>query len=170
MNAHSYNIIVRYVVAEECYEAKVLELPDTAEYADTYQEAYELAIDTIEATAAAMEEKGKKMPTPHIPAESDYSGRVTLRLPKSLHAAMVHISEQEETSLNQMICSIVAAYRGFDGAMQKTMEDWITIPPNTPSRSSKANRLRVISTTTPNAREASAPDTRDGWGKSAVGA
>lgn len=53
VDARQYNITVRFgqFVDEECYEAKVAELPDVAEYADTAEEAYALAIDTIETLA-----------------------------------------------------------------------------------------------------------------------
>ncbi|MFA5633320.1 MAG: hypothetical protein WC997_17605 [Porticoccaceae bacterium] len=37
-------------------------MPDLAEYGDTAEEAYALAIDAIETTAAALAEKGKPMP------------------------------------------------------------------------------------------------------------
>jgi len=35
---------------EECFEALVKELPDVAEYGDSYDEAYELAVDSIQTT------------------------------------------------------------------------------------------------------------------------
>ena len=53
MNPQNYNITVRRASfdGEVFFEARVKELPDVAEYADTADEAYALAIDTIEATA-----------------------------------------------------------------------------------------------------------------------
>ena len=56
---------------EECFEARIAELPDIAEYADSFAEAYHLAIDTIETTAEIFAEQGKTMPQPIIPAD-DY--------------------------------------------------------------------------------------------------
>jgi predicted HicB family RNase H-like nuclease len=58
------------------------------------QEAYNLAIDTIETTAELLTEQGKPMPPPIIPAD-DYSGRVTLRLSKSLHRALAKTADDE---------------------------------------------------------------------------
>jgi predicted RNase H-like HicB family nuclease len=65
-NPASYSIVLRFGVfdGEECFEARVLELTDVAEYADTYVEAYELALDTIRVTAKAFSESGKLMPAP----------------------------------------------------------------------------------------------------------
>jgi len=35
---------------EECFEALVKEIPYVAEYGDSYDEAYELAVDSIQTT------------------------------------------------------------------------------------------------------------------------
>jgi len=97
---------------EECFEARVAELPDVVEYADSFDEAYALAIDTIETTAAIFEEQGKTIPQPIIPAD-DYSGRVTLRLPKSLHRALAKAANSEGVSLNQHLTNVLNYYSGY---------------------------------------------------------
>lgn len=97
---------------EECFEARVAELPDVAEYADSFDEAYVLAIDTIETTAAIFEQQGKTMPLPFVPAD-DYSGRVTLRLPKSLHRALAKAANSEGVSLNQHLTNVLNYYSGY---------------------------------------------------------
>ena len=53
MNPRDYNISIRRVLVDEdqLFEARIRELPDVTEYADTMEEAYELALDTIETTA-----------------------------------------------------------------------------------------------------------------------
>ncbi len=71
MNPYNYSITVRRIEDEHeepCFEARVRELPDVAEYADSFQEAYELAVDTIETTAHALAEQRRKMPSPAPPA------------------------------------------------------------------------------------------------------
>lgn len=75
----NYNITVRkgWFDGELCYEARIAELPDVAEYAVSYQEAYALAIDTIEVTAELLVAQNKAMPAPMIPT-NDYSGRASL--------------------------------------------------------------------------------------------
>lgn len=64
MKMIKYNITVRKSLSsgEEHFEARVLELPDVVEYADSYEEAYALAVDTIETTAEIYKEKGKALP------------------------------------------------------------------------------------------------------------
>ena len=117
MNPHSYNITVRRADfdGEVFFEARVKELPDVAEYADTFDEAYALAIDTIETTAEVFAEKGKAMPVPYEPVD-DFSGRVTLRLAKSLHRNLAEGAEQEGVSLNQHINNILSYSSGFCAA------------------------------------------------------
>ncbi len=97
---------------EECFEARVAELPDVVEYADSFDEAYALAIDTIETTATIFEQQGKSMPEPFVPAD-DYSGRVTLRLPKSLHRALAKAANSEGVSLNQHLTNVLNYYSGY---------------------------------------------------------
>lgn len=73
IDAYSYSITIRKTTGEngQVFEAKILELPDVTEYADTAIEAYELAIDTIEVAAKIFFEAGKNMPRPYSPEEED---------------------------------------------------------------------------------------------------
>ena len=59
-----YSITVRKGLfdSEECFQAQLAELPDIAEYADSFDEAYTLALDTIETTATIFEQQGKAHP------------------------------------------------------------------------------------------------------------
>lgn len=125
MDPRAYSIEIRYgnYEGEACFQARVLELPDLYEYADTHDEAYGLVIEAIEMTAEALAEQGKKMPAPFEPLV-EFSGRVTLRLPKSLHASLAKSAEREDVSLNQLMVSILSGYRGFDLGMQKTHDEW----------------------------------------------
>ena len=113
MNPHDYSITVRRVVADDgpCFEARIRELPDVAEYADTFSEAYELAIDTIETTAEAFAETGHAMPAPACPVE-DYSGRMTVRVSKTLHRDLALVAEEEGVSLNLLISDALSHFAG----------------------------------------------------------
>lgn len=109
MDAQNYSITVRKGVfeGEECFEARVREFPDLTEYADSFDEAYDLAIDAIETTIAIFQEKNKPVPTP-IEVTDDFSGRVTLRMPKSMHQAYSQWAESEDASLNQLIVNCLS--------------------------------------------------------------
>ena len=109
-----YTITVRKGLfdGEECFEARVAELPDVAEYADSFDEAYTLALDTIEMTAVIFEQQGKIMPLPFVSSD-EYSGRVTLRLAKSLHRALAKAADSEGVSLNQHLTNVLNYYSGY---------------------------------------------------------
>ncbi|WP_376692020.1 toxin-antitoxin system HicB family antitoxin [Wenzhouxiangella sp. EGI_FJ10409] len=113
MNANAYNITIRQVEVDgqELFEARVRELPDVVDFGDTWEEAYELAVDTIETTAKIMAERGRRMPEPAI-VEDDYSGRVTLRVPKALHRRLAEQAQHESISLNQYLVSLLAFHTG----------------------------------------------------------
>jgi len=130
MNPHDYGITVRRFEDDNghpYFEARVRELPDVAEYAGSFQEAYELAIDTIETTAQIFAEQGRKMPPP-APAADEYSGRITVRTTRSLHRELSLLAEEENVSLNQLIVSVLGVYTGMK-AMPLSLSkivDWQT--------------------------------------------
>lgn len=128
IQANRYGISVQFgnFEGEECYVARVRELPEIAEYADTQQEAYELALDAINTTAVLLAELGRPMPPPYL-APHEYSGRVTLRLPQSLHRSLAQMAEDEGISLNYLLASVLAAFRGFDSALKVQNSEWHTI-------------------------------------------
>lgn len=151
IDASKYNITVRkdWFDGELCFEARVAELPDVAEYADSFEEAYALAIDTLEVTAEIFASQGKPMPEPTIPAD-DFSGRVTLRLSKSLHRALAKAADDEGVSLNQHLTNVLNYFSGYAKAIeeQNSTSFWKTTPSPTKQRL-MASHLKVVSTSQP---------------------
>lgn len=134
---YAYTITVqkRNIDGDVCYEARVKELPDQIVYGDTHNEAYDLIIETIETTAVLFAKIGKPMPTPLVPDDEDHSGRVTLRLPKSLHKTLVVRADSECVSLNQLISTALAHFEGFNTATTKiiqpsAMSKWAEVEAN----------------------------------------
>ena len=113
VNPYAYNVTVRKGVFEGAalFEARVQELPDVCEYAESAHDAYDLAIDTIETAAAMFAEAGRPFPSPAV-ARDDFSGRVTLRLPKSLHWALARAAGDEGISLNKHLVTVLASHAG----------------------------------------------------------
>lgn len=113
IDAFRYHITVSKVCVdgEDYFVTTVKELPDVRAYGDTYQEAFDLAIDTIETAAEMFAEEGRAFPAPAEKSD-DYSGRVTLRMPKSLHRVVAEQAEAEDVSLNQYILSVLAHATG----------------------------------------------------------
>ena len=117
IDPHEYNVTVRKIVheGEILFEARVKELPDVCEYSEIMAEAYDLAIDTIETAAEMYAEAGRYFPPPTVP-QDEFSGRVTLRLPKALHRTLALGAEDESASLNQYLVNILAHHTGLAGA------------------------------------------------------
>src|SRR5680860_198688 len=111
INPYAYNITIRRDTfeGEVLFEARVKELPDLTEYGESYEEAYNLAVDTIETTAEIFAEKGSRFPDAMVPID-EFSGRVTLRLPRSLHRALAETSDTEGVSLNQHLVNVLSYY------------------------------------------------------------
>lgn len=108
-DAERYAVTTRKVVVDgdEVWRATVRELPDLAEFAESREEAIELALDAIESLKASAAEEGRPFPEP-VEDEEDYSGRVTLRLPKSLHREIALRAKDEDVSLNSYIVTNLA--------------------------------------------------------------
>lgn len=122
VNPHAYNITVREVVFERetLFEARVKELPDVCEYAESASDAYELAVDTIETSANMFAKQGRQFPSPATP-QDEFSGRVTLRLPKSLHRMLAGGAENEGVSFNQHLVIILTFHSGIETAMETSL-------------------------------------------------
>ncbi len=108
IDAELYTISIRkeYIGKDTLYVARVAELPDVEEYADTYEEAYSLVRDTIEISNKLCLENNIPFPEPRGNQKKDsMSGRVTLRMPKSLHFYLSEEASNEDVSLNQYIVS-----------------------------------------------------------------
>lgn len=109
---HRYTITIKLVSIEEgeYFEAVVAELPDLVEYGETYDQAYSLAVDSIATLNESALEQGRAFPEP-MPSQAleDFSGRVTLRMSKSLHASASKLADREGVSLNSWIVEAVSA-------------------------------------------------------------
>jgi predicted HicB family RNase H-like nuclease len=104
-----YGISVRLVREGEAemYEARVVELPDVRTYGDTWTDAYTAAVEVVRTTQEIFAEKGRPFPEVQVP-EEEFSGRVTLRMSKSLHRDVHERAERDGVSLNQWIVEAVS--------------------------------------------------------------
>jgi hypothetical protein len=64
-------------------------------------------VDAIESLKASAAEEGRPFPEP-IEDEEEYSGRVTLRMSKSMHRAAAQRAINEDVSLNSYIVECIA--------------------------------------------------------------
>lgn len=118
---HAYTILVKKLLVddEQLFKAAVKELPHVDVYGDSYQEVYESCIDVIETLHEMAQERRKRFPAP-IQEEEDFSGRVTLRMPKTIHRQIAALAETEGVSLNQYIVTVLSHQVGL--TMSRTQE------------------------------------------------
>lgn len=109
INPDDYTITVKRVSldGEFVYRATVRELPHLAEYADSHEEAYALARDAIQTLYEAAKQEGREFPIPSQD-ELEFSGRVTLRMPKSLHRQLSDQADAEGVSFNHFLVTVLA--------------------------------------------------------------
>ena len=93
------------------FVGRVAELPDVTAYEDSYEEAHNILLDAITSLKKIADKQNRTFPIP-FEKEDEYSGRVTLRITKSLHKLASLMADREGASLNQFLSTIVAAAVG----------------------------------------------------------
>src|SRR6476659_252467 len=87
------------------------ELPDCTSRGDTAEEAIAGLKDAMAAWIAPALREGRDIPEPR--SEATHSGRLLLRMPRTLHAALTKAAERENVSLNQFITDSLASVVGW---------------------------------------------------------
>ncbi|HEY3316655.1 MAG TPA: type II toxin-antitoxin system HicB family antitoxin [Bacillota bacterium] len=108
-----YPFIVRQVVNDQGkpeWEAEVPDLPGCAAGADTFDQLAALLGDAIDDWIQAAREMGQDIPLPSD--DEDYSGRVTVRMPRYLHRRLTQLAKLNDTSLNLFIVAALALKAG----------------------------------------------------------
>lgn len=115
---YDYTITVKRVEedGEALFVASVKELPHVHGDGPTFTEAYEMAIEAIQALQQLAAELDKPFPLPATEPSDEWSGRFSLRLPKSLHRKAAQMADEEGVSLNQFLSSIIAEVVGTKSA------------------------------------------------------
>ena len=90
--------------------AQVRELPGGMTEGDTEQEAVEMLKDAMRAWIEVALQRGIRIPEPR--PQPAHSGRFVVRVPKSLHRDLARRAEEEGTSLNQLVVSVLSRAAG----------------------------------------------------------
>lgn len=119
-----YTITIRKetVDGETCYVGSVAEFQNVSAYEDTYDAALAIIRDVLTTIAMVAKEKGQQLPAPRTESDEIPSGRITLRMPRSLHAKVIRRAEVDETSANQIINIAVAEYLSQISTAEKATE------------------------------------------------
>lgn len=110
--------------AEGGYSAEILEFPGCYSYGDTVAETMQNLEDAAFNWIGAAIVQGQDIPRPFSSYEA--SGRVALRLPRSLHHKAVQMAERERVSLNTFLVGAIEARVGvgnFYDRMIKNLEN-----------------------------------------------
>lgn len=86
--------------------ASVRELKGCMTEADEFDEAARQIRDAMHVWILDAIESGDLIPEPR--GEEEFSGKFSIRLPKTLHRDLVHQAEREGVSLNQYITSVLS--------------------------------------------------------------
>ena len=107
-----YTITIRKedVDGETYYVGRVAEFMNVTAYENTHDAALEVIRSALVAIAARSKETGRTLPAPMSDASSEPSGRMTLRMPRSLHAKLNAQVQIDDMSANQLVNLALAEY------------------------------------------------------------
>lgn len=108
---------------EDGWFARVIDLPGCMTWADTFEDLRPMIEDAKRGWIQDALEYGDPVPEPRT--AKDFSGKVNLRMPKSLHRDLARQAEEEGVSLNQLMVSYLARGTGDSSSASKVT----AIPP-----------------------------------------
>jgi antitoxin HicB len=102
--ANRYPANVFWSDEDEGFIAVASDLPGCSAFGETQHEALTELQSAIAAWIKAARAAGNPIPEPSQPAvDNIYSGKILVRMPKSLHAQLAQVAKTEAVSLNQHI-------------------------------------------------------------------
>lgn len=101
------------------------DLPGCVAGGETQEEAIMMAEDAKRSWLQIAFEEGKKIPEPYNKYDNEYSGKFTLRIPKSLHRELTLEAEEQNVSLNQYLLFLISQnhYRVCENQKTETNPD-----------------------------------------------
>jgi predicted RNase H-like HicB family nuclease len=101
-----YTYLVTWLEDEEEYVGRCKEFPLMTAFGETQEEAISEIKELIATTLEILEEDGDEIPKPI--SEKNYSGKILLRLPRSLHKKVFEQAENDGVSVNTFLNIIIA--------------------------------------------------------------
>lgn len=83
---------------------------------ETAEEALEMIRDAMRAWLEVALAEGDEIPLPESMQQADYSGRISLRMPKSLHRKIAEEAKAEGVSINSYIVTTLSEQNAFHRA------------------------------------------------------
>ena len=110
-----YTIIM--IPDDEGYYVKIKELPGCMSQGDNESEALSNIQEAKELWLETAISRNISIPEPE--SDETYSGKFIVRLPKSLHAKIARRAKEENTSINQLVVSMLSNRSGEYDMMKK---------------------------------------------------
>ena len=109
---YNYQIVIYPVETEAGTEwiARYPEVNNTGGSGATPEEAIDDAKKNLDFELSLLAEEGKEPPVPY--EQPNYSGKISLRLPRSVHKQIAELSAAEGVSINSLISAAVAGFIG----------------------------------------------------------
>jgi predicted RNase H-like HicB family nuclease len=109
-----YPIEIFYSEEDGGFIAIAKDLPGCSAFGKTAVEAAKEIQDAVKAWREAAEAAGNPIPEPsrHVEDASLPSGKILLRVPRTLHAALIECARKESVSLNQHLVSVLSVSIG----------------------------------------------------------
>jgi antitoxin HicB len=109
-DAQRYPAQVFYSEEDEGFIAVATDLPGCSAFGDTQEQAVAELRDAIDAWRMAAEKAGNPVPAPSQQHLDELpSGKILLRLPRTLHAQLIDQAKHENVSLNQHLVFVLTA-------------------------------------------------------------
>lgn len=103
-NARDYQIVVRWSAEDECFLASAPALDGCVTHGDTPEVALRNGLEAAQLWLDSARKHNHPIPKP----TREYSGRMTLRIPHSLHQRIAEEAEREGVSINQWVLTKLA--------------------------------------------------------------
>lgn len=101
------NYPIKYWNDEDGFFIEIPDLPGCMTFCDEFNQIDEIAKDAKESWISSRLERGLEIPEPRN--EEDFSGKILLRLPKSLHRRLSNQAKGEGVSLNQYMLGLLSS-------------------------------------------------------------
>ncbi len=116
---------IEIIPDEDVFFIKIKELPGCISQGSTKQEALEMVDEAMTLWLEAALEDVDEIPLPESMQEAKYSGKLSLRMPKSLHKKIANEAKEEGVSINSYVISCLSETYAFN-KVEKIIEEKFT--------------------------------------------
>lgn len=112
MNNYQFKVFEIQIENGVEWGAECVEVPNIVGGGESPNEAVEEAKENLEVYFDFLRSQNKPIPSPSKSEEDNYSGKLLLRMAKTLHYKLDQLSSKEGVSLNSLITGILHSYVG----------------------------------------------------------